>query len=308
MPVALAPRRQAALAAVAAVLLAGAVAACGGSAHSTTSAQGSSSGGSKAGATGGGPANGSGGSAGRFAGSFPGALGSVASLSGSSMEVQNPQTGQVTVSWSSSTVFTETVTLSSSAVAVGDCVTATGKSSSGAITATSVSITKPVNGSCTGRGGFGGAPGGGGFGGNFPRPAGSSGHRIFGGTGSNGSTSRPSLPAGAADFGFASGKVTSVSGSKLVISGHAFTGGFRPRSSASSTTVPAATTVDVSVSSSTKYQETKSTTSSSLAVGDCVNAIGKAGSTGAVSASRISITSTGGQSCTGGFRGGFTGA
>ncbi len=45
-------------------------------------------------------------------GSFPGASGSVAAITGSSMEVQNQQTGQVTVSWTSSTTFSKTVTLS----------------------------------------------------------------------------------------------------------------------------------------------------------------------------------------------------
>src|ERR1700733_2884202 len=47
-------------------------------------------------------------------GRFPGASGSVAAITGSSMEVQNPQTGQVTVNWTTSTAFTQMATVDAS--------------------------------------------------------------------------------------------------------------------------------------------------------------------------------------------------
>jgi hypothetical protein len=65
----------------------------------------------------------------------------------------------------------------------------------------------------------------------------------------------------------------------------------------------------VMLSKSTTLSETQSTSFSALAVGDCVNAFGQAGSTGAVTAATVSIRSTGGQACSTGFRpGGFGGA
>ncbi len=64
--------------------------------------------------------------------------------------------------------------------------------------------------------------------------------------------------------------------------------------------------VTVGVNPSTAYSEMASTAASSLAVGDCVTAVGTADSTGAVTARTVRIASTGGQSCSTGF-GGFGG-
>ncbi len=55
-----------------------------------------------------------------------GATGSVAALSGSSMEVQSENSGQTTVSWTGSTTFTKSVTEAVSALTSGDCVTVSG--------------------------------------------------------------------------------------------------------------------------------------------------------------------------------------
>lgn len=247
--------------------------------------------------------------------SFPGASGSVAAITGSSMEVQNAETGQTTVSWTTSTTFTQTVTVPASSVAVGDCVTASGSTSksSKTVTAKTVTVSQPTTGKCTG--GFarsgtgpGGFPGGSG---GFP----GGGARFAGG--------RPpsSLPAGAArrfasgaagDFGFATGQVTAVSSSTLVLSGFS-SGDFAAHptktktKSKSARTTPKATTVKVTVNTSTTYSERQSAASSSVAVGDCVAATGSADSTGAVTAKAIQITSTGGQTCSSGF-GAFGGA
>jgi hypothetical protein len=42
-------------------------------------------------------------------------------------------------------------------------------------------------------------------------------------------------------------------------------------------------------------------------VGDCVSALGTSSSTGAITASTVRITSTGGKTCAAGFGGGFGG-
>ena len=70
-------------------------------------------------------------------------------------------------------------------------------------------------------------------------------------------------------------------------------------------TTPKTTTIKVATSSSTTYSQTQSTTASSLAVGDCVSAIGPSATNGSVTASTVRITGTSGSTCsTGGFRGG----
>jgi hypothetical protein len=251
-------------------------------------------------------------------GAFGGASGSVAALSGTSMEVQNAQSGQVTVSWTTSTAFSQTVTVPASAVTVGACITATGSSSKSTITARSVTISQPVSGKCAAgalgaRGGFGGAG----------RPAGSTGGRTFTppsggfrGTGAGGGAGR--FP-GAGSIAFASGKVTATSSTTLTVSGFSSASLTKAASTkkpakksgkSTTTTKPAkrptikTVTLHVKIASSTTYSETQSAASTNLAVGDCVTATGTPDSTGAVTASTVRITSTGGQSCTTGFGGG----
>jgi len=98
---------------------------------------------------------------GGFAGGPPGgfgATGTVASVSGNTLEVQGAN-GQVTVNLGASTTITKTVSAKASAIAVGMCVTAVGKTNSiGAVSATRVVVSEPTSSGCsTGfRGGFGG--------------------------------------------------------------------------------------------------------------------------------------------------------
>jgi hypothetical protein len=243
--------------------------------------------------------------------SFPGAFGSVAAITGSSIEVQNSFTGQVTVSWTTSTTFTQTATVPASSVTVGDCVTVSGSASKKTkeVTAKTVSVTQPTTGKCTG--GFGGsagnrsgASGAGGFAGGGPPGGGSfrtgSGGPPGGGKFPGGSAARRF--AGAANVGFASGKVTAVTATSMEVSGFS-------SASITSSKKPAkgkrpslkATTVKVALTSSTAYSQRQPAASANLAVGDCVMASGPSNSTGAVAASTILITSTGGKSCTTGF-------
>ena len=240
------------------------------------------------------------------------ASGSVASITGTSMEVQSASAGQTTVNTTSSTTFSQTLAAAQSAVAVGECLTVTGtpaKSSKTTIAARSVSISQPSSsGTCTagaggafGRGGFPGrgAQGGGGFPGGGTRPPG-------GFAGRGGANGRGAFAGGS--FAFANGKVTAVSGSSVSMSGTLRSGlGQAAKNKKAST--PKTQKLTVTLSKSTTLSETQSTSFSALAVGDCVNAFGQTGSTGAVTAATVSIRSTGGQTCSTGFRpGGFGGA
>src|SRR5580704_17957674 len=155
-----------------------------------------------------------------------GASGSVASLSGASMEVQNPATGQTTVSWTPTTQFSKTVSEAVSVLTAGDCVTVTGtpsKSSKTTIAARSISVAPAsTSGSCSGpaRSSVGTPPGGAG-------PVGGPGGFSFR-TGDNGNSpgQRPPFPGGSgARFGglgsltLATGKVTAVNGPTVSVSG-----------------------------------------------------------------------------------------
>ncbi len=132
-------------------------------------------------------------------------------MSGSSLEVQNPTSGQVTVTFTATTPITDTVSVTAKDVTVGSCVTVIGKpsttgSAASPVTATTVTISAPVKGNCTGAGGFGGFGGGRG-GGSSPRPSFSPRPRPSG--------SRGAFGNGA--FGGANGKVTSVSATGFVV-------------------------------------------------------------------------------------------
>jgi hypothetical protein len=240
------------------------------------------------------------------------ASGSVASITGTSMEVQSASAGQTTVNTTASTTFSQTLAAAQSAVAVGECLTVTGtpaKSSKTTIAARSVSISQPSSsGTCTagaggafGRGGFPGrgAQGGGGFPGGGTRPPG-------GFAGRGGASGRGAFAGGS--FAFANGKVTAVSGSSVSMSG-TLRSGFGQAAKNKKASTPKTQKLTVTLSKSTTLSETQSTSFSALAVGDCVNAFGQTGSTGAVTAATVNIRSTGGQTCSTGFRpGGFGGA
>ena len=233
----------------------------------------------------------------------PAAQGTIAAVAPTSMEVQSPQSGQVTVTFGPKTAFTATTATTKGAVAVGTCVSAMAarSPSSGSaapstpapsasprpritsFTASTVVITKPVNGTCNG--GFGGPNGSGAAGpggppsGAFPSgaPSGGFGRGGFG------------------DFARATGKVSAVTGSTMTVVG---------------TTRSGSVTYTVTVDPSTMYTTTGSGTAASLAVGKCVIAFGSTDSTGAVAANRIAVSPASSSGCTtAGFgRGRFGGA
>lgn len=233
-------------------------------------------------------------------GGFGGASGSVAAVSGSSMEVQNPNTGQTTVTWTGSTMFSQVEKLSVGQITTGECVTVSGtpvKNSKNAVQARTISVSKASSsGSCTGFGagrpGAAVTPGSGFRTGNPPRgftpPSGGFRHSAGG--------HFPNF-----SFAVANGKVTAVSGGHLTLSGTVFSSANRVTTTKGKTPPkPATVKVAVSTNSSTAVSEVQSATASAVATGDCVTAVGKSASNGAVTASTVRITSTGGKSCTAG--------
>jgi hypothetical protein len=96
--------------------------------------------------------------------------------------------------------------------------------------------------------------------------------------------------------------VTAVGSNSLTVSGFS-SASISKKSTKSSKKAPKTTTVKVTINSTTTYAEDQTAAASNLAVGDCVTAAGSTDSTGAVSASTVRITSTGGQTCTTGFGG-----
>lgn len=245
-----------------------------------------------------------------------GATGSVAAVSGSTIEVQSQSSGQTAVNWTTTTQFSKTVTESVNAIAAGDCVTATGtasKKSKTTIAARSITVSMPnSSGACTGATGArtGGANGAGTGGGGFFRGGGGGGGAPGGASGT-----RPSFPGGAggssnfrkqfASLAVASGKVTAVKGSTITVSGITVTPGTSKASSKTKKPAkPKTQTLKITTTSSTPATSTQTAAAADLAVGDCVSAFGPAATNGSVSATTIRITSTGGGTCTGGFPGG----
>ena len=93
----------------------------------------------------------------------------MASIAGTTMEVQSATEGQTSVSWTPTTTFSETATETVSSIAVGDCLTVTGtpsKKSKTTVAARSITISQPTSsGTCAA--GFGGGAAGG-FAGGCP--------------------------------------------------------------------------------------------------------------------------------------------
>jgi hypothetical protein len=139
-----------------------------------------------------------------------------------------------------------------------------------------------VNGSCVAAGfggGLGNRPSGSGRP-TGPRPTGSG--RPSGGFGGGGGG------FGGGFGGATSGKLTKLSGNTMLVQ---VTG----RADQSSTLDT------ISLTASTSYSETAKATSTALKVGECVTATGSADSTGAVTATRIALSTPGPNGCTVGF-------
>jgi hypothetical protein len=229
---------------------------------------------------------------GSFGGQRPAASGLIAAVDGTTMQVQSQQAGQTAVTWSDSTKFSHSVTVTISAIKAGSCVTAiapTGTDQAAtSFTATTVTVSAATNGEC-GRG-FGGPGGGNGSGGaSGVRPSGAPTGFPSGGPGGTG--------GGALGFGgIATGKVVSVSGSSVVLDAEAFdlNGG---------SAAPTTTKKTITIGTDTTVSTQASTTSKSVVAGKCATVQGAADSEGTVTATSVSITDASNGQCTGGFGG-----
>lgn len=258
--------------------------ACSSGSSATTAAAGSAA--PTAAATG--APSGAAGANGRQGG--PAASGLIAAADGSTLQVQSQQDGQVAVTWAASTTFTQQVTVAASAIKAGECVTAsdpTGSAASTSLTATTIRVTQPVNGSCTG--GFGGGTG--------TRPSGA----PSGGTPPSGAPTGGAMPSGAPTRtgAVASGPVVSVSGTTVVVAASQFD----PTSGSTPTTVDET----VTIAATTKITSQQEATSAAATVGRCASAQGTADSSGTIAATSISVTDAVDGACTGGGAGGFGG-
>jgi hypothetical protein len=194
--------------------------------------------------------------------------GLIADVSGKTLQVQGTDS-QTAVTYTSKTTFSEQVKISASAVKAGSCVMVQSADAAGdstAVTATSVSVSSPVDGECTGGGGFGasGRPSGMPSGAPSDRPSGDP---------PGGQSGRP---GGAGGRGVV-GQVQSVSGSGFTVATTAM-------GDAKSQTYTVTTTTK------TTFTEQQKATASAVKVGKCATAAGKIDSTGAVSATSIALS------------------
>jgi hypothetical protein len=202
----------------------------------------------------------------------PSGSGEVVDVADSTAQVQNQQ-GQVAVSWTDDTTFTQQVDADLSAVTVGSCVMVTTGDSADAsetdVAAATVRITESTDDGCA----AGAGPGGGG-----------AGDRPEGGTPPSGA------PDGGARAMGTSGEVTAVSDSGFTVEAT------QPGSDTTSTVV-------VTVSSDTTYTTTAEASADDVTVGRCVTSRGEADDTGAITATTIAISDKVDDACSTGFGG-----
>ncbi len=259
-----------------------ALSACGSSAGTGASSSGSSPSPTAS-------ASGSGGGNGSAGQRFSGASGLVAQVSGSTAQVQSASS-QTAVSWTASTTFTKQVAATSSALAVGECVTArpatqatsrSGSSSPGTapttISAATVQLSQPVDGQCVGQGGLGGNRGAGagsaGSGSAQPSPSRS--------TGQGGAMNRRG------GFG-AFGTIATVGSGSFTVSSPA-------------TGSQSARTTTVDYGASTTFTTQASAGAGDVQVGECLSAVGPHDTTGAVTATSIRLAPAVNGQCANGF-------
>jgi uncharacterized protein DUF5666 len=202
-----------------------------------------------------------------------GASGQLVQISGQTLILTGPN-GDITVTFTNTTMFTKTSVGTLADITPGNCVLATGRkdATSGAITATSVRLSPKTAAGCT-AGGF--APGG--VPGASPRPNVSP---------RAGATPRPT-PSGQPNAAFVTGEVSTVSGTSVTVLTQA--------TGSQTITVQAAATVTLSAVVSV----------SNLQNGQCLRANGSRDAAGDVLATAITISPAGPSgTCTTGLGGG----
>lgn len=214
---------------------------------------------------------------------LPGVTGEITGVDGSTISVQSTNAdSKVTIS--ASTALTQSVSASIADLSVGSCVLARstpGGSGTGTTAVSTVTISSPASdGTCAATGGARG-PGGGGFG-----QGGGAGGAGAGGGGAGGGQQGGFTPP-------VEGTVKAVSGSTVTV---------QPPSGATSSTPSSFV-----VGSATTYTRTETATSSDLAVGKCVVAMGTTASSGTVDARTVTISAKGANGCAPAFGGRFAG-
>ncbi len=199
------------------------------------------------------------------ASSFKTAIGTLQSISGQTLSLKNQQGSTVTVTYSSSTRFTQQATVPASSLKEGTTVRVAVTSSGSSYTATDITVTTGTTGT------------NGGFGGGFPRGTGTPGAGFGGGAnpcfarGRFGGTPGTGSGTGTSTFRGISGTVSQLNGDILTVTdstGAAYT---------------------VTITAQTQIVETKSVTATALKVGQPLTVTGTAGSQGAIKASAIAI-------------------
>jgi hypothetical protein len=194
---------------------------------------------------------------------FLGASGEVAAVSGRTAQVQSPVSGQVAVSWTSDTTFTQQVDASLDDVTTGSCVMVTSDDDADADAVTAVSVR--VLDDCNRDGAPGGRPSG--------RPT-----DLPSDPPSDMPSDMPSdRPRG---FGIV-GEVSAVSADGFTLSA-------------------GEGDVAVSVTSDTSYTTTEKASADAVEVGACLSAQGDADDTGALTATSINVSPKVDGQCTGG--------
>jgi hypothetical protein len=227
-------------------------------------------------------------------GGVPGVLGLIVAQSGKTIQVRT-SSGQSTVSYTSKTTVTEERSAKAADAKVGTCAVvrsadtgSAGSSTGSAITASSISLSDAVGGSC--RGGFGGGnrPSGmptGGFDGQGVRPSGTL--EDGGAPSGQPSGAMPGAVRGGG-FGGASGTITAVDGSSLTIE--------QTRGSRT-------TSLAVTLTGATTFSKQSKTDTDAIRKGKCVFASGKRDSTGALAATAVRLTPAVDGECSFGGRG-----
>lgn len=208
--------------------------------------------------------------------------GEIAAVDGTTLQIQDGS-AQTAVTYTGRTTFTAQVTGSVSDLDKGDCVVVFSSSAdqnASAVTATAVSVSESVDGTCAA--GFGGS---GGFG---DRPPGApSGQPADGGQAPGGGQASGAPSAGMPDGGGRprSGTLTALSGDTLTVAVS------QPGSKDTSD-------VTVMTTGTTTVTVTEASTSSAAEVGVCATVNGKADDTGAVTATTITLRDAGADGCT----------
>jgi hypothetical protein len=201
-----------------------------------------------------------------------GASGQLVQVNGQTLIVTGPN-GDITVTFTSATTFTKTSIATLADITKGTCIVANGqKSTTGAITATSVRISPKTATGCASNRAFAPTPAAG----QSPRPT---------------PTPRPT-PSGQANFAIVTGEVTAAGGTSVTVLNQA------------------KVSQTITVASAATITKTADVTSADLQNGQCLRANGTRNATGDVQATSITITPAGpsGTCSTGGGRGpGFGG-